>query len=54
MDPDEGLLHQVLGALAIADHAVDEVEQPDPIAVHDLAEGPGIAVEVADDEIGDL
>src|SRR4029077_244616 len=44
---DEDFLHQILGPLAIPDAAIDEVEQAGLVAVHQGAEGLGIARQVS-------
>src|SRR5439155_17162927 len=44
--PDEDLLHELLRALALADRAVHEVEQPALVAVDEGAERLGIAGEM--------
>src|SRR5690606_17585420 len=38
VDPDEGLLHQVLGPLPVADRALDEIHEPHVIPVRQLRE----------------
>jgi hypothetical protein len=49
--PEEGFLHQVLGPLPVPDHPVDEVEQPDLIAVNQNLERPRISVQVRGDQL---
>src|SRR3989475_6951958 len=43
---DKHLLHEVFSPLAIADRAIDEVEQPGLIAVHESAERLGVPGQV--------
>ena len=45
-DPDEDFLDEILGALAIADRAIDEVEQPGLVTVHERPERLGLARQV--------
>ena len=49
--PKKGLLHQVFGPLPVADHAVDEVEQTDLIAVDQLPEGAWVSLQVGGDQV---
>ena len=39
VDPDEGLLYQILRPLPVADGPVDEVDQPIVVPVHKDSEG---------------
>ena len=50
VDPDEGLLYQVLGPLTVADHPVDEGEEAGPVACQDLAESALVAGEIPGNE----
>ena len=43
---DKDLLHEVLRPLPVSDGPIDEVEQPGLVAVHQSAEGLGVAREV--------
>src|SRR5439155_395455 len=49
-DPDEYLLHQVLGPLTVPDRAVDEVEQSGLVAVDERTERLGVARQVLEHE----
>ena len=51
MHPDEGLLDEVLSTLAIADHAVNEVDETTAIELDDLAKGALITREVPRDDL---
>ncbi len=45
VDADEGLLHEILGPLAVTDRAIDEVQEPVVVTLHELAEGALVTVQ---------